>query len=114
MHTDVGGGYEEDDLSDSSLKWMWRQAKECGLRIYDPSRIDLEPKPAGKMHDSRANGWHQLYRKERRSWPAERDEEPIVHQSVIRRAEEREDYDPWILDHDYKIKASGSVDTENV
>jgi uncharacterized protein (DUF2235 family) len=114
MHTDVGGGYEEDDLSDVSMKWMWRQAKDCGLRIYDPSRIDLEPKPAGKMHDSRGDGWHQLYRKERRSWPVGRDEQPIVHQSVIQRAEERENYDPWILDHDYEVEPSCSVDAETV
>lgn len=34
-HSNVGGGYEDDQLSDIALKWMMERAAECGLAL-DP------------------------------------------------------------------------------
>lgn len=102
MHTDVGGGYKEHHLSDLSLIWMSRKAVECGLRIYDPERIPLNPDPGGVMHDSRGEWWKKIYRKEVRTWPSNRSDIPFVHESVLQRAEVC-DYQPWILEEDYQI-----------
>ena len=102
MHTDVGGGYKEHHLSDLSLIWMCRKAVGCGLRIYDPERITINPDPGGVMHDSRGEWWKKIYRKEVRTWPSNRSDIPFVHESVLQRAEVCE-YQPWILEEDYKI-----------
>lgn len=104
MHTDVGGGYKESDLSDLSLVWMCRKAVENDLRIYDKERFEINPKPSGVMHDSRGSWLKKIYRKEVRTWPSHREDTPVVHQSVLERAENRE-YTPWILENDYQIEA---------
>lgn len=103
MHTDVGGGYREHGLSDLSLIWMCRKAVEKGLRIYDPNRITMTPDPGGMMHDSRGKWWQKIYRKEVRSWPQDRPDNPVIHESVLERAKES-DYNPWILDCNYEVE----------
>lgn len=40
VHTDVGGGYAESGLSDTTLLWMTEQAGECGL-VFDRAMLDL-------------------------------------------------------------------------
>ncbi|MBO0844704.1 MAG: DUF2235 domain-containing protein [Nocardioides sp.] len=40
VHTDVGGGYAESGLSDTTLLWMTEQARECGL-VFDRTMLDL-------------------------------------------------------------------------
>ena len=40
VHTDVGGGYPESGLSDTTLRWMTEQAGTCGL-VFDRSMLDL-------------------------------------------------------------------------
>jgi hypothetical protein len=32
-HSDVGGGYAEQPLSDPPLRWMQQCARECGLNV---------------------------------------------------------------------------------
>ncbi len=103
MHTDVGGGYKEHELSDIPLNWLCRKAVSNGLRIYEKERIDVNPKADGFMHDSRSGGINKLYRKEIRSWPDDRTDIPVVHESVLKRAQENS-YDPWILDTDYEVE----------
>lgn len=54
VHSDIGGGYKEVDLSDGSLKWMMECATEAGL-CFDPEvtgRHPLHPKAEGTIHDS--------------------------------------------------------------
>lgn len=103
MHTDVGGGYRKHELSDIPLNWLCRKAVLHGLRIYDKERISVEPKPDGRMHDSRSGGINKFYRRAIRYWPEERADKPIVHESVLERSE-KTDYQPWILDTDYEIE----------
>jgi uncharacterized protein (DUF2235 family) len=38
-HTDVGGGYRRSGLSDEALRWMLREAQDCGLRIASPQKF---------------------------------------------------------------------------
>lgn len=44
-HSDVGGGYHDDDLPDVSLSWMLKKATALGLAFTNA----IEPQP---------NGWH--------------------------------------------------------
>lgn len=43
VHTDVGGGYKQRGLSDTSLKWMLDRVVPLGLMLYDNHGIDLSP-----------------------------------------------------------------------
>jgi uncharacterized protein (DUF2235 family) len=52
VHSDVGGGYPETQLSDISLKWMMEKAESCNLHfnaIIDPVP---SPFPQGTIHES--------------------------------------------------------------
>jgi uncharacterized protein (DUF2235 family) len=40
VHSDVGGGYEQDGLSNTTLRWMTDQAKEAGL-AFDQTMLDV-------------------------------------------------------------------------
>lgn len=33
VHSDVGGGYRQDGLSNDTLAWMWRRAEQAGLAL---------------------------------------------------------------------------------
>ena len=55
VHSDVGGGYAESDLSDVALQWMMDNAQWAGL-AFDPKVISARPlsgKPAGTIHESK-------------------------------------------------------------
>lgn len=96
VHGDVGGGYKEHTLSDIPLLWMLKEAVDVGLKVYDEGRISVNPRATGTLHNSRAAWWEQLmYRKKVRSWPADRTDHPLVHQSVIDRAKAC-NYAPWV------------------
>lgn len=55
VHSDIGGGYEEHELSDIALQWMIEQATEAGLKFDDETtglhRIDAT-QSTGTLHDS--------------------------------------------------------------
>lgn len=54
VHSDVGGGYAEHDLSDGALQWMLAEAAAAGL-VFKDLDIDppqLTPNPYGVLHDS--------------------------------------------------------------
>jgi hypothetical protein len=40
VHSDVGGGYTDSGLSDTTLLWMTEQATQCGL-VFDGPLLDL-------------------------------------------------------------------------
>jgi len=114
MHTDVGGGYPEKELSDIVLEWMIGYAVKHGLRIYaDPKRKQglCAPNPDGHMHDSRDKTWKKwLFKESPRKWP-KRFGKPVIHQSVQMRTaspinEPHEGYDPWItkLDCGFEVE----------
>ena len=110
MHTDVGGGYREHELSDIPLIWMIGEAKEIGLRLYSMHGVDLIPDPNGIMHDSRRGFPKKLFRKKERYWNSETQGKPVVHESVLLRKlnqhnEQSPPYIPWILSKDYELEA---------
>jgi uncharacterized protein (DUF2235 family) len=55
VHSDVGGGYPQSQLSDITLSWMMHKAKECGLRFLAAAETQyLTPAPSdavGPAHD---------------------------------------------------------------
>lgn len=109
MHTDVGGGYPEQKLSDIPLIWMLTEAKEHGLLIYRDHKVNINPDPDGLMHDSRKGVPGILYRRKERSWDSRTHENPRVHESVLLRKFNRNNtltpaYDPWILKKDHEVE----------
>jgi uncharacterized protein (DUF2235 family) len=63
VHSNVGGGYPDCQLSDITLSWMFAKASECGLAL-DPAAMEkLRGHCCGTMYDSmtsfyRAHGRH--------------------------------------------------------
>jgi uncharacterized protein (DUF2235 family) len=51
VHSDIGGGYPENEtgLSDSALQWMLEKAQSCNL-MFDT--ISAKPNPMAAMHES--------------------------------------------------------------
>ena len=108
MHTDVGGGYDEQALSDIPFVWMMERAVEHGLLIYSLDNISIHGDVNGMMHNSRGGGWTKIYKKKERFWDSNRSDKPLVHSSVLQRSKGVDNgesaYKPWILDLDYEIE----------
>jgi len=109
MHTDVGGGYKEQELSDIALLWMIEEAKKASLRIYPKHSVMINPDPNGIMHDSRKGFPNILYAKKIRTWNTETHAKPVVHESVLLRKLNKQNtdspqYHPWILEMDYEVE----------
>lgn len=109
MHTDVGGGYKEQNLSDIPLVWMTQQAIANGLLLHPRHKVAIREDTDGYMHDSRGSTITKLYRREARSWPRGRTDKPVIHESVLRRTKNRANqdtppYHPWIIDLDYEVE----------
>ena len=103
MHSDVGGGYAEQQLSDIALQWLRREAEAAGLLIYGNHKVTIDPDGNGKMHDSR-DGFGVLYRKKPRRLD-QRILKARVHQAVLDRAAGSSNrYQPWILGQAYDIE----------
>ena len=106
VHTDVGGGYEDANLSNIALQWMIKEATEKGIRIYKQSKAfeKLLKESAdinGEMHDEQKKLPGKLFRREKRNWK-NRKGKPCVHMSVFERIRnnlntDNPEYSPWIL-----------------
>ncbi|MGZ4055905.1 MAG: DUF2235 domain-containing protein [Bacteroidia bacterium] len=107
VHTDVGGGYAEEDLSNFSLKWMIKEATAKGLIIYKdaPAYIKFLNENSninGIMHNEQKGFIGILFRRQRRSWDEKTHGTPRIHESVLKRSHNQENsdapkYSSWIL-----------------
>ena len=109
MHTDVGGGYEEQELSDIPLVWMTQMAVEHGLLIYNKYDVPIKERADGTLHDSLDTRFAKMiFPKQIRSWGSKRPDKPVVHQSVLDglddHKERRKKDKPWILDLQYEVE----------
>lgn len=109
MHTDVGGGYKEEELSDIPLIWMIEEAKQAGLRIYPKHKVKTEPNADGFMHNSRKGFPGFLFRKKTRTWNTKTHGKPVIHESVLLRKLNKENtihppYKPWIFNFEHEIE----------
>jgi uncharacterized protein (DUF2235 family) len=107
MHTDVGGGYEEETLSNIPLVWMTGNAVNHGLLLYPHHKVEIAEDTDGFMHNSRGTWTTKLFRQKVRAWDAGRSDKPVVHQSVLSRTknhlnQDNPPYRPWILNLDYE------------
>ncbi len=50
VHSDVGGGYKDEGLSNDTLAWMWRRAEQAGLGLG--KKQFPKPNPYGELHNS--------------------------------------------------------------
>jgi uncharacterized protein (DUF2235 family) len=59
VHSDIGGGYRECELSDLALEWMIDEATTINPPLLiDRERLKLKPSFKGMQHDERAGlGW---------------------------------------------------------
>jgi uncharacterized protein (DUF2235 family) len=113
MHTDVGGGYEETELSDVALEWMVQHAVKHGLHIFPrpdsaATRI-CRPDPNGHMHDSRNKAWKKRIFPAKQRWWRKEFGKAVIHESVTLRSasignEPGAGYAPWILEHDPEVE----------
>jgi uncharacterized protein (DUF2235 family) len=53
VHSDVGGGYREQGLSDVASQWMLREAGSFGLAFEDHFINSLAPDPGDRQHNER-------------------------------------------------------------
>ncbi|HMO03711.1 MAG TPA: DUF2235 domain-containing protein [Kiritimatiellia bacterium] len=112
MHTDVGGGYQEQELSDIPLVWMTDMAVQQGLHIFHKHKVMIKENADGTMHDSRGTRLTKLYRKKTREWKKDgrpRNERPVLHESVLQRTIGKNNqvnsiYHPWIKDLPYEVE----------
>ncbi|MBN2578127.1 MAG: DUF2235 domain-containing protein [Pirellulales bacterium] len=109
-HSDVGGGYPEQEVSDISLVWMMQKAVHYGLKIYPGHKVKIRQNVNGEIHDPREGLWARFfYRKEPRSWDARNGQQPTLHKSVLERRlnqhnTEAPEYRPWIFDEACEIE----------
>jgi uncharacterized protein (DUF2235 family) len=125
MHSDVGGGYPDNDLAHVSLKWMIDQvrfdpASGCGLRFGadDLRALEHRAQPLGKMHDSR-RGLGVYYRYKPRHIEKLCNDpdngvliaEPKIHEAVFERiVENTTGYAPPGLPTSYRlVDAEGAI-----
>ncbi len=57
VHSDVGGGYKENDLSDGTFLWMAKQALKHGISFDADFMQNINPNPEGTLHNSRKGIW---------------------------------------------------------
>jgi uncharacterized protein (DUF2235 family) len=93
VHSDVGGGYVDNGLSDITLQWMMDNTELAGL-YFDPEVIaarPLEGDATAEAHDSRV-GWYRLAPRHERKMDPDRSQ--TLHPSAIRRWDENPSYRP--------------------
>lgn len=83
-HGDVGGGYEQPQLSDIALGWMSQQLGTVGLLYNSPLPILPQPDYRGQMHDESRNGVFALAAKIKRSITADQ----VIDESVNQRRQD--------------------------
>jgi Uncharacterized alpha/beta hydrolase domain (DUF2235) len=118
VHSDVGGGYPDNDLAHVSLQWMIGQVRRDGRRdgglrftAHSLRAVEQRAQPLGKMHDSR-RGLGVYYRYQPRHIANLCDgsnsdvlvAEPKIHDAAFERiAENITGYAPAALPASYRI-----------
>ena len=92
-HADVGGGYEESELSDFGLAWMTDRLGSVGLQLKDPLPALPQGKADGMLHDS----WNQLPYRLKPRFMRSIEKEASLHVSVEQRRALVSNYRPLNL-----------------
>ena len=118
MHSNVGGGYPQDQMAYVSLLWMLDKAKACGL-AFDPTLMDLYRQLAdsnGRMYDSRSGAavYFRYRPRDLRVLCATAGlKEPTLHISIFDRLQRHtQDYAPTGIPAVYRIAPPGLTSGE--
>ncbi|MEM7216458.1 MAG: DUF2235 domain-containing protein [Pseudomonadota bacterium] len=86
VHSDVGGGYAENELADITLSWMLKEAKQKGLKLRSGLEDQIKGNPQGLLHNSLTGVFKKLQSRPR-SIPAisQRTAKATVDGSVFER-----------------------------
>lgn len=87
VHSDVGGWYDERDLSNITLIWMLENGERHDLELKEGWRQKLKTNPLGKIHESRSGIW-LLWPPATRKIP----EGAKIHKSVLTRIDSKNGY----------------------
>ncbi len=89
VHSNIGGGYPDEGLSDIALKWITAKAAETGL-AYDLKKLEAEIRgnEAGKLYKSATGIFSLLPKSEREITTG------VVDDSVYRRMKLVDGYKP--------------------
>ena len=85
VHSDVGGGYANTDLSDGALRWMIEESQSVGLKFRKEAVDSIQGNPLGHIHNSYRGIFSRM-----RSRPRSLDlitsrNKDIIHSSVLKR-----------------------------
>jgi len=109
-HSDVGGGYSDDRLSDGALKWLMDRAADTGLVFKRDSTPDGSQAVTGRVHNSRSGVFKYLPAYER---AVGRYQDEAIHEAVSARVRSS-DYAPAGLKKSrFWPELSGGADGED-
>lgn len=92
VHSNIGGGYIDQGLSNQALLWLINKAKEVGL-VFDEEYVNqIKPNPMGELRNSRT-GIHKIFKQIWRHIPEENDGH-VVDESVYERMKKDSNYRP--------------------
>lgn len=89
VHSDVGGGYAERGLADTTLRWMLEQAEGAGVKLKPGAFDRVRGDPTGTLHRSYHGPWRLLGRYVRRPAAA-----AVFGDSVAARLRAVREYEP--------------------
>ncbi len=122
VHANVGGGYPDDGLAHTALKWMMDEAHAVGLRYDDliGKEMAAHVNPDGEQYDSRAGiaGYYRYGPRRVAALCKDADHGvtvPIVHMhpaAYARIFAWHRDYEPVSLDCDFKVDDVGKPSAE--
>jgi len=87
VHSDVGGGYAECDLSNGALKWMITESGSAGLGFRDTIAQTIQTNPSGVMHNSYRGAFAKLRSRPRNIPVLIPQNHQQFHESAIKRQE---------------------------
>lgn len=112
VHSNVGGGYPEDQLSLVSLEWMMAEAIAAGLSLDElaVAQVCAAKSPYARIYDSRAGFGCYYHYGPRQIWVAKDKDDyrilPIIHGSVVMRMAYGSDhYSPISLPNEFWVLA---------
>lgn len=87
VHSDVGGGYAQTDLSDGALGWMIEESKAAGIVFRDHIDRFIQSNPLGIMHNSYKGIFAKLRSRPRNIDAFTAKNQSLFHQSAWERYE---------------------------
>lgn len=87
VHSDVGGGYADCELSNGALLWMMAESNAKDLVFRDRIKETIKANPLGPMHNSYKGPFTKLRSRPRNIPAMAPDNEAMFHESALKRQE---------------------------